>query len=73
MTTKAINLMEYVIIAIEKAMWVQYAEKENINKKKYEKSKKAIDGENNELVLCSFTMDNKKENVKKESLVHGKC
>ena len=41
-------------------------ERENGYKKENEKAKKTFDGEDDELVLCFHTIDNKKENVKKK-------
>ena len=35
------------------------------NYEKFEKAEKAIDGDEDDMVLCSFSMESKKENVKK--------
>ena len=40
------------------------------NYKKVEKAEKAINGDEDEVVLCLLTMKNKKENIKK-ILAHG--
>ena len=46
---------DYVIIAKEKGIWVRTAEKQ-----KHEQAEKVIDGEDEDLVLCSLTKENKK-------------
>ena len=60
------KLMAYVIIAIEKTIWVKTVEKENKRIKKYEKAEKAIDGDEENLVICLLTMVIKKETIKKK-------
>ena len=46
-------------------------EQKNSYEKKNEKAKKAVNRDDDELVLCSLTSQNKKS--KKESLVCGEC
>ena len=40
--------------------------------KKFEEAEKAIDKDEDDVVLCSLTMENKKDNVKKR-MDHGRC
>ena len=51
--------MEYAIIVEERGIGALNTDsKKNGYEKKNKKAKKAIDGENDELVLCSLMMDN---------------
>ena len=43
------------------------------NKKKNEKTEKAVKGDADKFELCSLIMENKKRKSKKESLVCGEC
>ena len=65
MTTKRKILLVYVIIVDKKGIGVSNAESRKMAIKR-KKAKKAIDGEDDEFVLCSLAMDNKKENVKRK-------
>ena len=58
--------MEYVIIVAKKGKWVRTTEIENIIIKKYKKAEKAINGDEDVLVLCLLMTEIKKKYVKKK-------
>ena len=53
----------------ERDMSKDYRERKYSNNKRYEKAEKAIDGDEDDLLLCLLTTDNKKQDVKRYFLV----
>ena len=60
-TTERNSLMEYVTILVEKDNWVKISKKKKLdNNKKNVKAEKAVDRDEDNMVLCSLTMEIKK-------------
>ena len=64
--------MEYVITVRKGHMSGDCRERKYRNKKRYKKAENAIDGDEDDLVLCLHMIEKRKECMN-ESSFHGRC